>query len=450
LKPPPDIAVPVAAAPSASVTRRYRSYVLWLLMLGCTLNFLNRHVVNILAEPIKHEFGLRDWQLGVLTGLSFAIFFGCLSLPVARLADRGNRSVVITAAVGTWSLFTALSGFVTSYVQLLVARMFVGMGAAGGGPPSQSLICDYTPKEKRASALAFYTIGMPMGSLAGLALGGLIAQEYGWRAAFIAAGVPGLLLAVLMAFTLRDPLRASTQSDHPAPPLREALREIFSKRAFLLITAAGCLISFVNYGQAAFVASFFLRSHADGLAYHTIEIDRMLGLTLDAIGFLGLALGLAKGLSGIVGTLIGGHATDFAVRSSYAALAIIPAAVALLRIPLVIGALLVADSALALLLLTVHWFIMGCGAPAAYSSIHGLVQPRIRATAVAIFMFVLNLVGLGLGPLCFGLLSDALSASGLGPADGLRWSLILMSMLLLVAAMLSWSARKALMAESVS
>jgi MFS family permease len=439
-----------AATHAPPGARRYGSYVLWLLMLGCTLNFLDRHVVNILAEPIKNEFDLTDWQLGLLTGLAFAVFYGCLSLPVARLADRGNRSVVITAAVATWSLFTALSGLVTSYAQLLVARMFVGMGAAGGSPPSQSLICDYTPKEKRTSALAFYTIGIPLGSLVGLAFGGLIAQEYGWRTAFILAGAPGILLAVLMAFTLRDPTRGPARSGSAAPPLREALREIFSKRAFLLITAAGCLISFVNYGQAAFFASFFLRSHANGLAHYAGVIDQMLGLTLDGIGFLGLALGLSKGLSGVFGTLAGGHATDLAVRSSYAALAIVPAAVAVLRIPLVVAALLVADSVLALLLLAVHSFIMGFGAPAAYSSIHGLVQPRIRATAAAIFIFSLNLIGLGLGPLCFGLLSDALSASGLGPADGLRWALIITSLLLLAAAALSWSARKALVSESVS
>ena len=170
--------VPPLAAPK-------RRYALTVLLVIYILNFLDRQVVNILAEPIKLELGLADWQVGVLTGLAFALFYTFLGLPIARLAERGNRVKIISVAVAIWSLFTMACGLATNFVQLLLARIGVGVGEAGCTPPAHSLISDYAPKEKRASALAFYSLGIPLGSLAGMALGGLIADAYGWRAAFL-------------------------------------------------------------------------------------------------------------------------------------------------------------------------------------------------------------------------------------------------------------------------
>ena len=177
----------VSAAPySASYTR----YAMFLLLGIYIVNFLDRAVVNILAEPIKNDLGLADWQLGLMSGLAFAIFYTVLGIPIARMAERKNRPIIIGTAVAVWSGFTALSGMAQNFAQLVLFRIGVGVGEAGCTPPAHSLIADYVPKEKRASALAFYSMGTPLGGLLGLVMGGLIADAYGWRVAFFVAGAP--------------------------------------------------------------------------------------------------------------------------------------------------------------------------------------------------------------------------------------------------------------------
>ncbi|MGP1275131.1 MAG: MFS transporter, partial [Caulobacterales bacterium] len=185
-------------APSA------RRYAVGMLLVIYIFNFLDRQIVNILAEPIKLELGVADWQLGMLTGLAFALFYTVLGIPIARYAEKADRVKIISAAVGVWSLFTIACGLAGNFIQLLLARIGVGVGEAGCSPPAHSLITDYTPKEERASALAFYSMGIPLGSLAGMALGGLIADAYGWRMAFFVAGAPGIILAVMAFLTLPE------------------------------------------------------------------------------------------------------------------------------------------------------------------------------------------------------------------------------------------------------
>jgi MFS family permease len=200
---------PIADAQPGSVlqplTTGYRRYALWMLMIIYTLNFLDRSVINILAEPIKEELGLSDTQLGMMSGFAFAVFYTVLGIPIARLAERKNRPVIIGISVAAWSAFTALSGFAQNFVQLLLARIGVGVGEAGCSPPAHSLIVDYVPKEKRASAIAFYSIGTPLGSLLGLLIGGLVAESYGWRTAFLVCGAPGIIIALFAIFTLPEP-----------------------------------------------------------------------------------------------------------------------------------------------------------------------------------------------------------------------------------------------------
>jgi len=437
----------LAAVPDAT-----SRYVLWVLMLTCALNFLDRQVVNILAEPIKKEFGLSDTELGLLTGFAFAAFHATLSIPVARLADRTNRSYLIAGSMAVWSLATVASGFVSSFGQLLAARMTVGLGEAGGIAPAHALIADYTPKVRRASAIAFYSIGIPLGGLFGMAIGGLVMDAYGWRTAFIVAGVPGLILAPLLAMTIRDPKRSRSQSAEPeaAMPAREAFREMASKKAFLLVTAAGALMMLVSFSHAAFMASFFFRVHGPELNNIASSISGSLGTTFGAAALLGLALGLSRGLTGIAGTLIGGHVTDRIDGRGYRAYATIPAYVTLVRIPILIAGLLVGDAILAFMLLAFQWLLSGAGSIGGFAAVQGLVRPQVRATAAAVYALGINLVGLGIGPLLVGLLSDTLAAGGLGTAEGLRWALISCTGLLVVAATFNWMARDLITQESVS
>jgi MFS family permease len=200
-----ETAVAPAAAPAPPVrvlSTGYRAYALGLLLLIYILNFVDRSVINILAEPIKNDLGLLDWHIGLMSGLAFAVFYTFLGLPIAQLAEKYNRPLIISIALGVWSAFTALSGFAQNFTQLVLARIGVGIGEAGCTPPAHSLISDYVPRERRASALAFYSMGIPLGGLVGMAVGGMVADAYGWRAAFLVCGLPGVIVALIAATTL--------------------------------------------------------------------------------------------------------------------------------------------------------------------------------------------------------------------------------------------------------
>ena len=430
----------------------YLRYVMVTLLVICTLNFLDRQIMNILAEPIKHEFRLSDRQLGMLTGFYFALFYSVLSIPLARMADRGNRSWLIAGSLAIWSLFTAACGVSKTYLQLAVFRLFVGVGEAGGSPTAQSLITDYHPRHERASAIAFYTVGIPIGSLLGLVLGGLVLDRFGWRTAFLLAGLPGLVIAVLVLLTIREPRQGHALAASPpaAPKLSVALAEILSKPSFILMTLGGSLVTFVNYGQSAFLPSFFFRNHAVGLAALAASLDARTGAHLGAAGVLGVAFGLISGVGGIVGTLGGGWLTDRQARRRLVAYVDIQVIFTLARIPLFWAGLLAPTPLVAMSLIGLQGVCMGIAGAPAYAAIQGLVQPRVRATAAAIFLLGLNLFGLGLGPLGVGALSDALAVHGYGAAVGLKLSLGALQLVLLGAAALIAFARPYFAKDTVS
>lgn len=431
------------------VSKAYRRYALSVLLVIYILNFLDRQIVAILAEPIKHDLHLADWQLGVMTGLAFALFYTVLGIPIARYAETGHRPRIIAVAAGLWSLFTLACGFAQNFVQLVACRVGVGVGEAGCTPPAHSLITDYTPREKRASALAFYALGTPLGGLLGLALGGLIADAYGWRTAFLFAGLPGLLMALIAWTTLREPRRqlhvdlAALKASRP--DFKTAMAEIRGKRTFWLIAFAAAIKAFIGYGAAAFLAPFFFRNHAAEL---TVIADRFgLGLT----GFLGVALGIVLGLTGAVGTWLGGYLADKYGARDLRAYVSIPAISTLMGIPFYIAGLLTDSAVFALILfafppvLNTLWYGPG------YAAVQGLVQPQTRATASAVLLFIINLIGLGLGPLGVGAVSDFISGPmGLGSAEGVRWSLMLFVLFGAVASGLFWLARSSIREEMVS
>ncbi|MCC5981716.1 MAG: MFS transporter [Oceanicaulis sp.] len=388
-------------------------------------NFLDRQIVNILAEPIKIELGLADWQLGMLTGLAFALFYTVLGIPIARYAEKADRVKIISVAVAVWSAFTVMCGLATNFIQLLLARIGVGVGEAGCTPPAHSLITDYTPKEQRASALAFYSMGIPLGSLAGMVLGGLIADAYGWRVAFFVAGAPGIALAIITFLTLPEPRRGMTRKIEPVkgPNFSEALTELRSKKSFWWISIGAALSAMVGYGHIAFYGSFYLRNHGEGLAALAETVNQTLGLSFGPIGFVGTALGLIIGICGAAGTYLGGILADRAARVNVAGYATVPAYAALITVIPFIASMLVGDVVLSFALLALPVFVGAIWYGPVFASAQSLVHPRTRATAAAVLLFVINLVGLGLGPLLVGTFSDIYGQT-MGAAEGIRWSMV--------------------------
>ena len=410
-----------------------RRYALGMLLVIYVFNFLDRQVVNILAEPIKLDLGLADWQLGMLTGLAFALFYTVLGLPIARLAERADRVKIISVAVGVWSACTLACGLAGNFIQLLLARIGVGVGEAGCTPPAHSLISDYTPAEKRASAIAFYSMGIPLGSLAGMALGGMIADSFGWRAAFFVAGAPGVLLALLAWFTLPEP-RRSAAAIAPAdqPQLADAMKELFRKPAFFFMAIAAAISAMVAYGHIAFYGSFYLRNHGEGLQGLADVVNEGLGTQFGAIGFVGLVLGLLIGVFGAIGTYLGGQFADRWVARDARAFAAIPAVALVLGVVPFLVAMLAGSTVVSLFALAFVTLLNSVWYGPVFACAQSLVKPRTRATASALILFIINLIGLGAGPVAAGLISDAFAVEH-GVAEGLRLSLITIGLIGLLA-----------------
>jgi len=441
-------AAPNTDAIPASKPARLPRYAIGLLLVIYILNNVDRQIINILAEPIRKELHLHDWQVGVLTGFSFAILYALLGIPIARLAEKGNRSLIIAISVAAWSFFTVLCAFTRTFPQLALARVGVGVGEAGCTPAAVSLITDLAPREKRASALGIYTMGTPIGALLGMAIGGIVADIGGWRMALLVAGAPGLLVAALAALTLKEPRKtvgAIAARADPAPTFREAGRELRTSKTYVLFVLGGTVQAIVGFGNGAFMGSFFFRNHGAALAQDAASMG------LQAAGFLGLTLGLIVGVGGTLGSFIGGKIADRHVARNPKGLAIQMTWVNLVTTPLSIVAIMVDSLPLALSLFLVQSLIFTmCFAPT-YTVLQSVMHPRTRATAFAIYGLVINLVGLGLGPVLVGALSDYLShGAGLGPGQGLRYALATTSAFGFLAAALFWQSRKYIERDIVS
>jgi len=444
----PPLAAPIAPA-TTLVGLRHR-YILLLLLGAYTLSFLDRQVVNILAESIKHDLKISNFQLGMLTGLAFAIFYTFLGIPIARQADRRSRPLIIAVSMALWSGFTVLSGLATSFAVMAVARLGVGFGEAGCNPCAHSLIADITPPEKRGSALAFYSLGVPIGTILGLVLGGGIADAFGWRMAFMVAGAPGLILAAIIAVTVKEP-RSHVAAHIAARALAaqsfaQTLHELRSKRTFWLMALAAGLTAFVGYGHASFSTPFFLRVHGAQVT----AIAHRFGL--GPLVFLGIAGALTTGVGGLIGTSLGGWLADKAAARDKRAFMSIPAIACLAITPFIYFIYTVQSPVLALglglfpALLGTLWYgpVYGVG--------QSVVSPQSRATTAAILLFTLNMIGLGLGPMCVGALNDLLASPtfGLGQAEGVRWALIISGSAFFAAAALFWWARDTVREDIIS
>jgi MFS family permease len=398
----------------------YRRYALVLLMLVYMLNYIDRQIISILAVPMSAELKLHDWQIGMMGGFAFALLYTVAGFPVARVAEWAHRPRIIAAATFVWSFFTFLCGFVQTFTHLFLARVGVGVGEAGCMPPAVSLIADYTSKSQRASAMSVLLAGAPLGMILGLVFGGLVADQWGWRAAFMIVGAPGLLFALVTVLTLKEPRRALGVALKPkadGPTFREVVRRLSKKRTYWLVVLAVTAMGCVSYGNSTFLALFFARAYEAELA----ALGARFGL--NPLSFLGIALGLTAGVAATIGTLVGGALADRLGARDQRRLATFSALGAILAVPTTLLALFSPTAVLAFGLFFIPMFTGAFWMGPAYATVQGLAPVDMRATATALMLFIVNLVGLGLAPLGIGLISDVITANlGAGPA-GLRWAL---------------------------
>ena len=394
-------------------------YALILLLLVYTVSFIDRQIMSILVQPIKQEFGVSDTAMGLLTGLAFGLFYTVLAIPFGRYADRANRRNVIAYCCAAWSVMTALCGMATGFVSLALARMGVAVGEAGGGAPSISMVTDHYPPQQRGRALSVYMLGPQIGLLLGLTLGGWIAHHHGWRAAFLVMSVPGVVVALLLRFTAIEPRRGQWDSAGGSPagaatePLGVLLRDLWASRAFVRITLACMLMTFVGYGIGIWTPAFLVRSH---------------GMSLQDAG---VVMGLIGGVFAAAGALTSGWLCDKLARRDarwrigvplLGCLLTLPSGVAFYILPAGnawhIGSLVVPHAVAFYLMFafTAVWW----SAPA-YAALAELIPAHRRTSGMAIFNMIITLVGSGLGPLLVGMLSDVLVPQF--GNEALRWAL---------------------------
>jgi MFS family permease len=395
------------------VSNRYLNYVLVMLTLIYVFNFADRQIIVILQESIKNEFQLSDTELGLLSGFIFAIFYIALGIPIARYADRGNRRNIVAGSLGLWSIMTAISGYAGNFLQLLLARMGVGVGQAGESPSAHAMISDYFPLEKRSAALSIYSIGLYIGILLAFLMGGYLNQHYGWRTAFLAMGVPGIIFSLLFFITVKEPKKGATDvresTSGKTYTLRTALKLLFSNKIILYLTIGTALHLFCIYALLNWTPSFLSRLHG----MKSVDI--------------GVALGLIFGLGGAIGTYVRRILTDrFGKRDKRYYLRV-PAYSVLISILFTTGALFFQNNYLTLFCLAVSALLQSIYLGPFIAIAHSLVPASMRALSSAILLFMLNLFGLGFGPLAVGIISDLLEPS-LG-IESLRWALTIILLL---------------------
>lgn len=380
--------------------------VLAILCFVYVLNFLDRQLLSILAKPIQDDLGVTDGQLGMIGGLYFALFYCLISIPVAFFADRTNRVKVVAFACALWSAATVACGLARNYPELVAARMTVGLGEAGGVPPSYAIITDYFPPGTRGTALGLFNLGPPIGQAMGVAFGASIAATYSWRDAFVALGVVGIVTAASVYVFVREPKRGGLDAVQgggvleAAAPFRATCRMFFTRRVLLLTALACAATQFITYGMLNFATLFLMREK---------------GMTLNEIA-IWYALVVGIGIS--AGMIISGRLIDRYVRRTKKAYAIIPAIGLAVAVPFFLGFVWAPGWALALALLLVPMGFNYFYLSAAVTLVQEEVRPNQRVLAGALLLLVMNLVGLGLGPTWVGLLSDWLKPSH--PANSLQ------------------------------
>ena len=401
--------------------------MLLLLLFAYIFNFIDRNIIGVLAVPIRTEFGLSDTALSTL-GVAFGIFYAVIAIPIAWLADRKSRVTIISVSVALWSLFTAACGLVQGYSQLVVARMGVAVGEAGGIAPSYSLISDYYPREKRSRALAFYSLGIPIGSALGVFFGGWLASHLSWRSAFVIVGLLGLPAALLIKFLIPEPARGRFDVAPPAEvPVSGAFQALARTPSFWLLSFGAASGSILGYGLIFWLPSFFNRSF---------------GLPLDQVGwFYGSIVLVGGGL----GTWLGGWFGDRIGSSRPGGYALIPAVCFLITAPTFALGLFAPNLTVAWILFTIGQMLALAWLGPVITAVQHIVVPSMRATASASFLFINNLIGIAFGIYFLGWMSDAMKAAH--GEDSLRFSILYGLAFYLLAALFYLFASRRLRAD---
>jgi MFS family permease len=402
----------------------YSQYVVLTLFVVYTFNFIDRQIVAVMQEPIKAFFDLSDFQLGLLTGPAFAFLYATLGIPIAYLADRWNRVSIISISLAIWSGFTALFGLVNSYFMLFLMRVGVGIGEAGCSPPAHSLISDYVEPRKRGAALSVYSLGIPIGSVLGILMTAIvyrwvadyysvngapdwlaaIGADDAWRVPFLIVGIPGIILAIIVKLTVKEPPRGRfdgiTAAERKGASLNEVVKALASKPAFWFVAFAAAIASLVGYGLFPWLLSYFVRiSLAAGVAPQ------------DALANAAIPYSFVIGGGGFVGTLLGGYLTDKYSAKRLSAYVVIPGIALLLALPIYFVSLSIPPNALAFLLLGIASALGSMWYGPVWAVAQNLVKPAMRAMAPAVLLLIINIIGLGFGPPAVGALSDFLAAT---------------------------------------
>jgi MFS family permease len=404
--------------PNAAAARRgtvrpsawYSGYALAVLFVVYVFNFIDRSILNILAQAIKEDLKLYDWQIGLMGGLAFAAFYTTLGIPIARLADTHNRRNIVAVCLTVWSGMTAACGLAQNFWHLLLARIGVAVGEAGGSPPAHSMISDLFIADRRATALGIYALGIPVGTMIGNLAGGYLNEALDWRTAFVLVGLPGVLIALLLRFTVAEPVRGfaerAAQAHTAAPPIGFVFKALWARKSFRYMTIGGGLHALVGYGVGPFIPSLFVRVHG----MNTADIGQ-------ALFWLGFA--------GILGTASGGYVADRLAKRDPRWYVWLPALATLISVPFSTTFYLLPDPGLAFWIAAVPNFLGSYYLGPTFSLAQGLVGLRMRALAASILLFILNLIGMGLGPLFVGVTSDLLHAfGGFDSGHALRWALV--------------------------
>lgn len=419
-----ESAAKLSEANAYLLSKWYRARFLAMFLIVCTLTFMDRAVLSAVAQPMKLELGFTDTQLGLLQGLSFALLYATMGVPIGRLAERHSRLIILAVSIAVFSIATLLCGLASGFLQLFILRMTVGVGEAGFMSPTSSLVADHYPAQQRASALSIIMLGSPLGNAIGAIAGGWIADEWGWRVAFYVMGAPGILVAVALLIFLREPPRGLAEGapvqKREAESFAVVLRSVFGKRTYVHTLLGATLASFGLVAIGQFQMVFFIRTH-------------QLGLT-DA----GLIQGISIFIALASGSLIGGFGSDFAAKRDRRWTLWMPAiGLCAAAFFYSIGFLTTSLPIAVIALLLGGMSLMLYYTPT-YATAQNLVGPRMRATSVAIVAMCAGLVGSGLGPTWLGFASDLFSRMlGTGPeasANGLRYALITVTAAFLWAA----------------
>lgn len=380
-----------ATAAPEHFSLRYKIWLLLLLVAVYACSFLDRIIVAVLGQAIKTDLGLTDFQMGLVGGLSFALFFTVGCIPLGRIAERYNRIRLISVCVVTWSIFATLCGFAQNFWQMMLFRCGIGIGEAGTTPAAHSLIADHFPPERRATALAIYALGVPLGVLIAAFAGGWLAQSFGWRSTFIYLGVPGVALGALTWFTLREPPRGMSDKTHVGddiPALTSVFRRMWFNRTVRNMVLGTAIGAFALQGINMFIPMY---------------LSRVFGMSLAKAGF---TFGIIIGIGGFIGIALGGIIADWLSPKDQRWYAWVPGWATLLAVPIAAFAFLQDDALLATTAIFFFAVLTLCWNGPTFSTIHRMVEPRMRASSSAVMMLAMTLIGHGMGPPVIGFLSD--------------------------------------------